>query len=558
MKKTGLRYIAYVRKSTESAERQELSHQAQIAEIKRAFPGLNIIKWMPPESQSAFKPGRPIFDEMMSLIEQGNADAVVSWHPNRLSRNEIDAARVTYGLRGPLKGLKFCSYNFDNSPEGVLMLQFVMSQGQYESASKAKDVRRGMKMKAENGERPGRVWPGYMKVPVVDGSGNPVVSSKDKKIITRTDIDPDRYDTIKQIWDWFLYDRLNPAEIRRRINAAGYKTPLYRRRDGSLGGGIPMPANGVRRILTSSFYFGYIEHEGELYKGSHYELRMIDEQQFDLAQYLLGKRGKPRLRIHEHAFNGLIRCANCDCLVTETVKEKLVKTTGTLKTYRYYGCTHKSVRPCAQKPVSTQELERQIADELGKYELLPEFYEIAMNVLRRQNKTETTGRARTYKTLQEQRANIQSQIDELLTMRTRKLLDDDEYVEQKNRLKLERNAIDGKLTNVSKQADQWTAATERAFDFATNAPERFKHGSLAVKGDILRTLGETLIMKDQKLLIEVSEWLVPIAEHAPELQKRYLYIRKNQKANPKKLELALDEIFTTWRAIWDLNPGHSA
>lgn len=43
MKKSGLRYIAYVRKSEERKERQELSQPAQIAEIKRAFPDLNII-----------------------------------------------------------------------------------------------------------------------------------------------------------------------------------------------------------------------------------------------------------------------------------------------------------------------------------------------------------------------------------------------------------------------------------------------------------------------------------------------------------------------------------
>lgn len=143
-------------------------------------------------------------------------------------------------------------------------------------------------------------------------------------------------------------------------------------------------------------------------------------------------------------------------------------------------------------------------------------------------------------------------------MRTRKLLDDDECTEQKARLKVERDAIDRRLGNVNQQANEWLTVTERAFDFAVHAPVRFKNGSLAAKRDILRTLGETLILKDQKLLVEVSEWLVPLAEHAPELQKRYLYLRKNQKTNPKELELALDKIFAIWRAHWDSNPGHVA
>ncbi|MEO5498870.1 MAG: recombinase family protein, partial [Candidatus Saccharimonadales bacterium] len=113
-----LRYIAYVRKSEVREDRQQLSHQSQIEEIKQHFPNLNIVKWMEPESRSAFKPGRPIFNEMIELIENGFADAIVGWHPNRCSRNEIDSARITYMLRDKLKDLKFVSYNFDNSAEG--------------------------------------------------------------------------------------------------------------------------------------------------------------------------------------------------------------------------------------------------------------------------------------------------------------------------------------------------------------------------------------------------------------------------------------------------------
>jgi DNA invertase Pin-like site-specific DNA recombinase len=44
---------------------------------------LNIVKWMPPESKSAFTTGRPVFNEMMRMIEKGEADGIVAWHPNQ-------------------------------------------------------------------------------------------------------------------------------------------------------------------------------------------------------------------------------------------------------------------------------------------------------------------------------------------------------------------------------------------------------------------------------------------------------------------------------------------
>ena len=121
-----LRYIAYVRKSTESEERQVMSHKAQIAKIKERFPHLKITEFLI-ESQSAFKPGRPIFETLMNKLDAGLADGIVAWHPDRVSRNEIDASAVTWRIRqGIIKDLKFASYTYDDSPEGMMMLQMTL------------------------------------------------------------------------------------------------------------------------------------------------------------------------------------------------------------------------------------------------------------------------------------------------------------------------------------------------------------------------------------------------------------------------------------------------
>src|ERR1039458_1523577 len=111
MKEPKPKYIAYLRKSEERKERQVLSIESQKAEIKKRFPDLNIIDFVQ-ETRSAFKPyNRPAFDNMLKRIYAGEADGIVSWYPNRLSRNEIEAANITYGLRsGTIKDLKFCTY----------------------------------------------------------------------------------------------------------------------------------------------------------------------------------------------------------------------------------------------------------------------------------------------------------------------------------------------------------------------------------------------------------------------------------------------------------------
>lgn len=86
-----MRYILYARKSTESEERQVLLIEAQISELKEfaAKEKLEIVASLC-EAQTAKEPGRTKFAEMLSFLQAGKADRIISWHPDRLARNSID------------------------------------------------------------------------------------------------------------------------------------------------------------------------------------------------------------------------------------------------------------------------------------------------------------------------------------------------------------------------------------------------------------------------------------------------------------------------------------
>lgn len=560
MKKHGLRYIAYVRKSEERKERQELSHPAQIRKIKEQFSDLNIVKWMEAESQSAFKPGRPIFNEMLTMIENGEAEGIVAYHPNRLARNEHDSARLTYGLRGPLKDIKFCTYNFDNTPEGIMMLQMVMNQGQYESSKQGIVVKRGMEEKAMGGERPGVVPIGYLKVPTLDKNGS-MITKKDK-IVTHTENDPERFNLIKRMWQMLLYEDYTPSQIRK----AAYqdwglttKPSRHETKQRRMGGG-QIGLSSIYRIFTNPFYAGYIPHNGEIHKGNHEA--MITIREFDYAQQLLRKKGKPRVgQVNQHPYGSLLVCGECGCSIVTKTTTKLIKSTGKLKTYVHYFCTRRSLnRPCRQRKYTTiEELERQIDIELAKYTIIPEFLEVALKVLRRENKLEVHDRTSIYQQQQKRRNEIQKQLDELVDMRARLLLDDNEYKAQRNRLKMELGEMDEGLRGTEKRADNWLTLNEERFEFATYA-RVWLHESNdpKVKRNILTTLGTNLALKDNKLSLTPSEWLIPLAAGYPVLYREYMQVRTNKKATPKQLEGAIELIFEKWRARRDSNPRHSA
>lgn len=80
-----INYFLYARKSTESEERQVQSIHSQIDEC-REFAEKEKIKIVDvfTESRTAKEIGRPVFNEMLQRIEQGEANGIIAWHPDRL------------------------------------------------------------------------------------------------------------------------------------------------------------------------------------------------------------------------------------------------------------------------------------------------------------------------------------------------------------------------------------------------------------------------------------------------------------------------------------------
>src|SRR4030066_1594817 len=152
-----MKYFSYTRKSTDSEERQILSIEAQLAELKEfaAKEKLEIVASLC-EAQTAKEPGRKIFGEMLDRICAGEAGGILAWHPDRLARNSIDGGKIIYLLdTGKLLDLKFPTFWFDTTPQGKFMLSIAFGQSKYYVDNLSENVKRGLRQKIRNG-----VWPG--------------------------------------------------------------------------------------------------------------------------------------------------------------------------------------------------------------------------------------------------------------------------------------------------------------------------------------------------------------------------------------------------------------
>ena len=160
------KYVIYARKSTTDEERQERSIDDQIADCQkicqdRGIEPLKIFK----ESKSAkISRKRPLFQEMIDGIRDGKWNSIVTWHPNRLARNMLEAGEIIDLLsRGDIQNLIFKNYMFqhrnnDNSinPNALMMLgiEFIMAKQYSDNLSEA--VNRGSIGIAKEGRIPSK------------------------------------------------------------------------------------------------------------------------------------------------------------------------------------------------------------------------------------------------------------------------------------------------------------------------------------------------------------------------------------------------------------------
>lgn len=531
---TKIKYFLYARKSSESEDRQVQSIDDQINRLKKLASDLNLdIKKIYTEAKSAKEPNnRLLFNEMIDRIKNGDADGILCWHLNRLTRNPVDSGTLSWLLqRKILKSIQTIERQY-LSDDNVLMFNVESGMANQYILDLSRDTKRGLLKKLNDGWQNGIAPLGYL-------------NDKENKIITT---DPERFNLVRKMWDLMLTGNYTPPKILDKVNNEwGFRTRKFKRI-----GGNELSRSGIYKIFTSLFYAGIIENNCVQYEGKHE--RMITIEEYDRVQMLLGREGKPRPKTHEFAFTGSIRCGVCGCLYTAETKKKIIKKTGKIKEYTYYHCTRKTAKiTCDQKKnIPVEDLELMIEKEIEKYTILPEFLQWALEGLNKKNDAEIEDRTKVYEMRHKNLVETQKELDELTKMRYRQLIDDETFIKEKNTLQSKVAQMKENLRETETRAEKWLELTEKTFAFATYARAAFlkanKMGKagLELKKEILLALGKTPIITDQKLFIEPNEWFAEIQNGYPALEKQYLRLEPTKMPMNKAKTEALASVRAHW------------
>jgi len=344
-----IRYCLYARKSTESDEKQALSIESQIKEMLKIAEekDLNVVE-IKKESHSAKDSGkRPIFNQMIKEIKQGKFDGILSWHPDRLSRNAGDLVKIVDLMdSAALREIRTYRQQFTDSPSQKFLLMILGSQAKLENDNKSVNVKRGLRVKVEKGLWVGVPPTGYLKDKRRDRKGHLLVDPKRAPVIRKMfkKVGNEHW-TGRDVYDW-----LKKIDFRTKNNKH-------------------LSLSNIYLILKRSFYTGTFEYprgSGNWYKGQHKPI--ISEELFNRVQERIHRDNIERSRTKEFAFTKLIKCGLCGSGITADEKFKTLKD-GTKRRYVYYGCTKSKDIHCKCGYIREKDLIKQLLKIIDKVDL---------------------------------------------------------------------------------------------------------------------------------------------------------------------------------------------
>ena len=542
-------YFLYSRKSTEAEDRQILSIDSQVDEVKRLAErvGLPILEVFS-EARSAKAPGRPVFEEMMRRIHAGDALGILCWKLDRLARNPVDGGSVIWAVKEHGIRIVTPTQAYSQGDDNIILMyiEFGMAHKYIDDLSRV--VKRGLQAKASRGWLPSSAPLGYL---------NRVNTRSGLKEIIR---DPERFPIVRKMWELMLTGAYSPDKIRALVNGAwGFRNRA----------GQPLPRSTLYYLLTNPFYAGHFEYplrSGRWFRGRHEPV--VTEAEYDRVQALLGSKGNPRLIKRVFAYTGLIRCGFCRAMITAEEKHQLIcgacrykfvhrgkdrcprcSTTirqmldgGTPRKplalhYIYYHCTKRTNRSCPERAVRVEHLETELANYLGQIEMPEAFQRWVLARLRRSQEAEASSQQEVRRSQETAYKACIARLENLVKLKTApengdgSLLGDAEYAHQRAELLKTKGRLEAVLQGPANSVAEWGSLVGEVFDFARHAQAWLRDEDPETKRLLLAVLhdgGSNLTLTHKTLRIDAPKPFPFLAAAGP------VVAAKNRRFEPKK------------------------
>ena len=299
---SNIRFAAYVRKSSESEDRQILSipSQKQVLKEHAQKLGITITTWIEDAASALKINNRQGFNHLLNLITEGAIDGIICWHPNRISRNMIEGGQIIHHLQNhSLKAIVTLSSSYFPE-ENILPLTIEMGMANQYSLELSRNVKRGNKTKTLEGGWCSLAPCGYIN-----------------DLATKTVVkDPERFPLVRRMFDLYLTGKFSLHQICHIANNE-WNFTTYKHKN---SGGKPLSSSSLQKIFTNYFYCGIVKNGSISAIGNH--PHMVTPKEFEDVQRILQQKGHKGKTSYRFSLTGHIKCGECNSSITAEEKIK--------------------------------------------------------------------------------------------------------------------------------------------------------------------------------------------------------------------------------------------
>jgi len=468
--------VIYARKSTEDKEKQVASISDQLHEAKKILDqnGLVPIKTFSEEKTGKESGVRTAFYEMLDFIEKGNANTIVCFKADRLSRNGSDGGRIIELVdKGIIKKIITPFSIFDCNNSYMLWIEF-MGSTKY-SKDLSDTVKRRLKIKCEMGVRPGQVPIGYLNTP------------NETKGQRRIIVDELRFPLVRKWWELMLSGNYTVTSSLEVVTNMGLRDRK----------GNKVSYYSADRMFRNIFFAGIFDYGGIRYKGSYKPV--VSMREFLAVQRIIDQTGRHGRTDTRLPFQGKMKCGECGSTITGEKHHR------GRKTFWYYRCK-KNKGKCSQPYMNADDMNAQVKDYIREYNLEPEFCEWLRGVLRRRNTFEFEVAKKEKELITKQLKDLDAKKEVVCKMRIDGLLDESEYKAKVNELLTEERSL--QESESYNRTSYWTEILNRAINFSEQLIRLYERKDVFIRQQILNILGRTVYVKDKKVYIEAKNVFV--------------------------------------------------
>ncbi|WKZ26465.1 MAG: recombinase family protein [Candidatus Paceibacterota bacterium] len=424
-----MKYFLYARKSTDVEDKQVLSIEAQLSELRIIARNqeLEILEEFI-EKRSAKSPGRPTFGDMMARIQKGEANGIICWKVDRLARNPVDGGQVQWLLQqGVIRHIQ--THDRSHYPnDNVLMMSVELGMANEYIRQLSANTARGLRQKARQGIYPGLAPIGYINDPRTKTIR---VHKKNAALV-------------REMFEKYASGSATLDGLATFLENAGVISKGNRR----------VHISRISFILQNPFYYGHFRYAGEVYEGNH--MSLISKALYDKANAVLRGRGRTlAVKTDPAPYCGLLRCGFCGMAITAEMKEKHQKN-GNVHRYTYYRCTrkNKAVR-CKEAPMRSELLDSQLSALLSEYTMSQEWVSPLSEMLNTEAANASKTAAEAVQELRDKCENISRQITRLTDLYVAEDIEREDYLSRRRSLMSERRTIEENIVRLERAPALW-------------------------------------------------------------------------------------------------------